>query len=160
MADVSRWSSWMKMIRSLEIVTELCLWCRSKYIQREAMHLLCLDKLQPPHVQMVCLMCDKGECKHSATNDRRGVWQKICARSTLRAVGERTASVTNGACVIKSALIPYTQHLTLFMLLKSIMHMSGDPMGLNELQNHCPPRGPYHRGRFSSSSKLHPDACK
>ena len=37
---------------------------------------------------------------------------------------ELATSVTNGACVIKSALIPYTQHLTLFMLLKYIMHMS------------------------------------
>ena len=92
-----------------------------------------------------------------------GIFWQVLGRTNYneqRDSGNMATSVTNGACVIKSALIPYTQHLTLFMLLKSIMHMSGDPMGLNELQNHCPPRGPYHRGRFSSSSKLHPDACK
>ena len=27
----------MSCLKSLEIVAELCLWCRSKYIQREAM---------------------------------------------------------------------------------------------------------------------------
>ena len=48
----------------------------------------------------------------------------IGARTRRQDQCELATSVTNGACVTKSALIPYTQHLTLFMLLKYIMHMS------------------------------------
>ena len=84
---------------------------------------------------MVCLMCDKGECKHSATNDRRGVWQRLCARSkdSLASCLSKDSLASFGTCEIH----PVSEISCWFFLTSTWTHELQRTAGLGQHSNLC-----------------------